>query len=407
MSDTKSWDLKLPAFVFVCNNSIKDRLTYPPFFLMHGCYPRMPVNPSVLTGSLTAYQTDQMVSKLLDDLSRASAVYREQRDKAAQKDKSIYDYSHKEVDFEPGEVVFRYIPRAISGPQGKFAIPWTGPYVVVSRIGDKPTYRVKDERNEEHTVHASQLASFAAFSRMPRKDDVDQISPTMEDVIAASEALQRDELPSERKDAKVSSRSDRKRSVSASSSSSSSSMSHSPVQDFPSLEESLLGLEPSSTTPSLHPHPPGEVEETAELDSVTPEKPAVTTLEPKGVDEKIELRDKFVLIPALGRTGEEFLEKIIGDDLLAQRWTAIRTKGPGPGKTFGPLYYDEVQMKHETLTQKQISSGLKGRTPDLAQLKRSSILAYFDRLDKRRFPNSFLDEFIATYSRPPIVSWKP
>jgi len=352
-----------------------------------------------------------MVSKLLDDLSRASAVYREQRDKAAQKDKSIYDYSHKEVDFEPGEVVFRYIPRTISGPQGKFAIPWTGPYVVVARIGDKPTYRVRNERNEEDVVHVSQLASFAAFSRMPRKDGDDQISPSMEDVIAASEALQRDELPSERKNTKVSSRSDRTRSVSASSSSSSSSSSsltsHPPVQDPSSLEEGLLGLEPSSIIPSLRPLPPREAEETAELDSVTPEKPAVTSLEPKGVDEKINLRDKFVLTPAVGRTGEEFLYRITGDDLLAQRWTAIRTKGPGPGKTFGPLYYDEKLMKHETLTQKQISSGLKGRTPDLAQLKRSSILAYFDRLDKRRFPNEFLDEFTATYSRPPIVSWKP
>jgi len=33
MADTRSWDLRLPSFVFVCNNTMKARLTYPSVLL--------------------------------------------------------------------------------------------------------------------------------------------------------------------------------------------------------------------------------------------------------------------------------------------------------------------------------------------------------------------------------------
>jgi len=353
---------------------------------MHGCYPRMPAQPSVLDNKLTAYQTDQMVNKLLDDLAKASAVYREQRNKAAEKDKMMYDYVHKQVDFEPGDVVWRYIPRTLSGPQGKFAIPWSGPYVVVERLGELPTYRIRNEKKEEDTVHASQLASFAAFSRVPRTDAEELISPSLSDVIAATESMQRDVLPSEMKDKKTS-QSDKKESATAS--------------ESESLVD-ILGVDPPSLAPSaplLH--------EAEDIESVTPEMLERKVLEPKGVDQKMDFRGKFVIVSAPGRPGEELLYKITGDDLLGHRWTSVRVKGDSPGKTFGPLYYDERQMKHETLTEKQIKSGLKGRTPDLGQLKKGSILFSFEKLDKRRIPESSLESFVATYGRPPWITWRP
>jgi len=97
MADTRSWDLRLPSFVFVCNNTMKARLTYPPYFLVHGTYPRLP--GLSLDNNQTIYHTDEYVCELLDGLHKATALVREQKRAQELKEKSAYDFQHVDIEF--------------------------------------------------------------------------------------------------------------------------------------------------------------------------------------------------------------------------------------------------------------------------------------------------------------------
>jgi len=433
-SDERSWDLKLPAFVFVCNNTMKERLTYPPYFLVYGTYPRLP--GLSLDNSLTIRPRDEEVTDMLDSLARATSLHYEQLQAQRAKEKTAYDAVHKDVEYEVGDVVWRYLRRTFSGPQGKFAVPWTGPYLVEKVMPNKVDYVVVDIHGGKSTVHISQLARFAAFDKELMKEgtDSDHVAPTFEDMMFVTQEYQRELIPSERKDGPArkpalgsapalpsreayaaaplgpvggflrSGGEETKtvappvRASSSSSSSSSSSMSSSSSSSGSSSHSLSDGS--LARVPELGDQSFGPVEDVS---------PAM----PPGLEPSVEipaddaLQDSFVLARAPGRPQEEFLYKIIGPGLTAHRWVARTRKDSGAKKQFGPLYLDEERGLYETLTQKQLAKNLPHRSPDLATLRREDIFYSFRKLAASKIPEEAIEGFYAAYHRSPNVSWKP
>jgi len=434
-ADDRSWDLKLPSFVFVSNNTMKERLSYPPFFLVHGTYPRLP--GLSLDNNLTVRPRDEDVTDMLDSLAKATQLHYEQRRAQQLREKAAYDIAHKDTEFAPNDVVWRYMSRTFSGPQGKFALPWTGPLLVKKRHGDVD-YVVRDIYGKESTIHVSQLAKFVAFDRSLMGDAAqDAVAPTFADMMFVSQEFQRELVPSERAPAParkpafgsggplrppqplsgaifhavppgpvaVTAQAAREETkaelpvtrIPSSSSSSSSSSTSSSGSRAHSSAESGGGL---AAFQMLDAKPAGPLEDLA------PTLPVGLTPKVPIPDDEV-LLGQFVLARAPGRPSEEFLYKVIGPGLLAHRWVARNRKESGSKKQFAPLYRDDRMKVYETLTQKQLAKNLPDRSPDLATLSREDILLSLPKLKTGKIPSEAIEKFYASYGRSPLVTWEP
>jgi len=409
MEDTRAWDLKLPSFVFVANNTMKARLAYPPYFLVFGTYPRLP--SLSLDNNLTIYQVDEYVTEMLDGLKRATALHHEQKKAQEAREKQAYDFHHQDVEFGPGDIVWRYIPRSFSGPLGKFAIPWTGPFRVKRKLDDKPTYVIVDVAGKEHVVHVSQLSMFGAYSKDLMREEAPGTGPTpsLAELLEASAAHQRELLPPERQDSP-----ERKRRFGESRSPMTNDSFNPALLFKPGLStvEEKKAPPPSTraTGPSGLEQPHSSLAEGFDRkvadEQVSPELPVVLT--PRvPIPPEEELKGQFVIISAYDRPGEEFLLKVIGPGLLSHRFVARHRQESGVKKVYAPLYLDTRIGKWETLTGKQLKRIPKGRSPDYYTVQREEILYAFSRLVRGQIGADHYEKFLSAYFRAPNISWKP
>jgi len=105
MRDVKQWDTLLSSFTFACNSICKDRLSYPPAFLVYGIYPRLPAVS--LERRYFIQNMDEYVAELLKSLEDATRMVREEKKAREAKEKKSHDAYHVAVDFKKGDVVWK------------------------------------------------------------------------------------------------------------------------------------------------------------------------------------------------------------------------------------------------------------------------------------------------------------
>ena len=95
-----SWEESLPYAQFAYNNSYQASLQMAPFEALYGRRCRTPLNWSE-TGDSHIFGPD-----MLKEAEEKVKTIRERLKTAQSRQKSYYDRKHREISFEPGELVY-------------------------------------------------------------------------------------------------------------------------------------------------------------------------------------------------------------------------------------------------------------------------------------------------------------
>jgi hypothetical protein len=384
MRDQKQWDLYLSSFTFACNSICKDRLSYPPAFLVYGVYPRLPALS--LEKRYFIQNMDEYVAELLQTLDDATKLVREEKKAREAKEKKSHDAYRVAVDFKRGDVVWRQTSRPrVGGSSGKFAIPWAGPYEVISQPDPgSPTYVIADKDGNELRLHAQHLAKFVAYADDRELSDNKHVPASLESVMESYAQATR---PVEDKEAKA-------------------------IDDPMDASEVVRRKKPIPAVVGSAPTLPGELKAVRSSPKKPEEEKKAVPLVSKILDAlppSIEplagyLNNKFVILPHT-RPDEETLHRVVGPELTAHRYAAVHRVESGAKKQYDAFYWDPAVGMYETISATS-SKHLKGREPCLSTLKRDQILFVFEKLNRRQIPRETLQAFVDLYGRLPLITWR-
>ena len=162
-SPTTPYEDFLPAVSLAYNTSVNKATNTSPFFLLHGCDPRL---PQFDAASISPYVEDHP-SDRFKELQLARRVAQENMDKAAETNKLFYDKHAKEIYFSLGEICLLHFPRSVcTTGNPRFYKPWRP--VVVTRIIARTTYEVRNlyrrDKKAFYVVHANRLKKYFPLS---------------------------------------------------------------------------------------------------------------------------------------------------------------------------------------------------------------------------------------------------
>lgn len=160
------WPEYLPGLVHAYNNSVHSSTGYAPTYLMFGRHTRLPIEMVIgTTGAQTAISTGEWVGKHAEQLSYAYSKTSENLQKAAEKNKRLYDKTARDAPLLPGERVLVLDHRRQG--KGKLSNRWEDQtYVVVGRPdASLPVYKVRPEGQDgpQRTLHRNHLRPCLLF----------------------------------------------------------------------------------------------------------------------------------------------------------------------------------------------------------------------------------------------------
>uniref|UniRef100_A0A6G5A9E3 Putative tick transposon n=1 Tax=Rhipicephalus microplus TaxID=6941 RepID=A0A6G5A9E3_RHIMP len=169
--DHKNWDVVLPFVTFAYNTAIQRTTGYSPFYLVYGRSPTTFLDVSFFTCQVNSSpsSSEEYVSRLAQCRQRARI-----NTEARQEDrKLVYDESHRDVSFQPGDEVLLLTPVRTPGLCDKFQPRFIGPYTVLEETSPV-NYRVTplvapaDRRyRTTEVVHVSRMKPFMRRSLSP------------------------------------------------------------------------------------------------------------------------------------------------------------------------------------------------------------------------------------------------
>jgi len=110
---------------------------------------------------------DAYVDEMKDRFTRAYALVREHLGQAAKRTKRYYDMRVKPKLYNIGDWVYYFNPRKRPGRQEKWAMKYTGPFLVIKVIGPVNVVIQRSKRTTPMTVHVDKLKPFVA-DEMPK-----------------------------------------------------------------------------------------------------------------------------------------------------------------------------------------------------------------------------------------------
>jgi hypothetical protein len=154
------WDKYLPFVQFSYNTTpCLDSTGYSPYFLLHGRYPRMPID-TVLPQSTNAPPTvaefiTQTVKELEVAHGAAEQILKERKELMKQKSKQTSFHP----EFKVGDIVYVYDPVVVPGNSKKLARPFAGPYFIIEKPSElhAKLRRVTDGKLIKNKVHVNRL----------------------------------------------------------------------------------------------------------------------------------------------------------------------------------------------------------------------------------------------------------
>ncbi len=125
---------------------------------MFGREPRLPVDLMYGTPPTDTPSPSHYVTELRSLLSSAYQGVRKNMDTAHCRQKELYDKRVHGKPYAVGEFVWLHNPHVPPGQSKKLYCPWSGPYIVTSRLSDV-TYRIRNvyRNSMEQVVHFDRL----------------------------------------------------------------------------------------------------------------------------------------------------------------------------------------------------------------------------------------------------------
>ena len=161
----KDWDELLPQLVAAYRSSIHSTTGFSPNFIIFGNENRAPVdlvlqNPETMPAE--SWSINDFVARKQEVMLQAYASARSSLGVAASRRKRTYDFGVKTTEFRPQQKVWYYYPRRFLKRSKKFQFVYTGPYVVVKRLGAVNYLIRKNDRTPAIVVHADKLKACQA-----------------------------------------------------------------------------------------------------------------------------------------------------------------------------------------------------------------------------------------------------
>uniref|UniRef100_L7LV95 RNA-directed DNA polymerase n=1 Tax=Rhipicephalus pulchellus TaxID=72859 RepID=L7LV95_RHIPC len=137
--DHRDWDEALAFVTFAYNTSRHDSAGFSPFFLLYGREPTLPFDtllPPIFD------TTSEYARDAIGRAAEAREVARLRLNTSQEKQRRVYDARHRDIHFEPGDMVLLWTPSRRVGLCEKLISPYSGPYRVLRQVTDV-TYEVE------------------------------------------------------------------------------------------------------------------------------------------------------------------------------------------------------------------------------------------------------------------------
>lgn len=176
--DQQDWDVYVKPALFAYRTAVHTATHETPFFLMHGWDPRTPLD--VALDPNTAFHDTDMLDPSVDKptlllrIRRAWHLAKANLIEAARQAKCHYDQHRTPVVYQPGDLVWHFLPRTEPGKSRKLTLMWTGPYRILEQIQPR-NYRISllANPNVHRLVHEESLKpckeSTAIPTQVPRE----------------------------------------------------------------------------------------------------------------------------------------------------------------------------------------------------------------------------------------------
>lgn len=155
------WDIYIAAISFAYCTSPCVSTGDTPFYLLYGRQPRLAPDVSLLPPSQLSSSVEEHRARIVSQLETAQSMTRSNTARTQQLMKLQYDKNSADPQFEIGQRVWIYTPRAKRGLSKKLLSKWNGPFRICRKFS--PVHhqvRTCDNRLVATTVHANRLKHF-------------------------------------------------------------------------------------------------------------------------------------------------------------------------------------------------------------------------------------------------------
>ncbi|UYV65326.1 hypothetical protein LAZ67_3003950, partial [Cordylochernes scorpioides] len=185
----KDWDRILPFVTFAYNTAKQESTGFTPFFLVHGREAETPLD--VLFPKLLP-EDDDFIQTLGARAEEARKLARIHSMRSQGSNKHRYDAHHRNIIYQPGDLVWIFIPVRKVGYSEKLMRRYFGPYKVTRKISDV-TYEVETFGNQQGRRKTKDLVHIGRMK--PYLNPEDQLEEDPED---DSTNFQEEDIPTER-----------------------------------------------------------------------------------------------------------------------------------------------------------------------------------------------------------------
>jgi len=151
-----NWEQYLPTAVFAYNSKVHSSTGFSPYYILMGREPRMPVDLLVRLPD----EDELPVQDFVKDMRRRFLVMADfiKAQGDAQFHRNSHAYEGDREAWQPGTLVWFFLPRVVQGKPKKWTTQWVGPWTIVERIAPV-LVKIKPANTEgaERVVHVSRL----------------------------------------------------------------------------------------------------------------------------------------------------------------------------------------------------------------------------------------------------------
>ncbi|UYV78619.1 hypothetical protein LAZ67_16002183, partial [Cordylochernes scorpioides] len=188
----KDWDEILPFVTFAYNTAKQESTGFSPFYLVHGREADTPLD--LLFPKFPSEDEDDFIQTLGSRAEEARQLARIHTMRSQGGNKLRYDAHHRNIIYQPGVLVWIYIPVRKVGLSEKLMRRYFGPYKVTRKISDV-TYEVEtfgDQHGRRKTKDIVHICRMKPYLDPEKRED--HLEEDMEDDLSSP---QKEEVPAE------------------------------------------------------------------------------------------------------------------------------------------------------------------------------------------------------------------
>ncbi|UYV82368.1 hypothetical protein LAZ67_21001831, partial [Cordylochernes scorpioides] len=188
----KDWDEILPFVTFAYNTAKQESTGFSPFYLVHGREAETPLD--LLFPKFPSEDEDDFIQTLGSRAEEARQLARIHTMRSQEGNKLRYDAHHRNIIYQPGVLVWIYIPVRKVGLSEKLMRRYFGPYKVTRKISEV-TYEVEtfgDQHGRRKTKDIVHICRMKPYLDPEKRED--HLEEDMEDDLSSP---QKEEVPAE------------------------------------------------------------------------------------------------------------------------------------------------------------------------------------------------------------------